>query len=275
MNGRTATRAELRQLAGLARARERRLAGECLVEGATLLGEALAAALAPRVVVIAESLADRHGDLLDRAHAAGATVLWAPAGDLSKEADRDHGPPLLAALPLPPAGLLSDLPAAAPALVAVLCGLQDPGNVGTLLRSARAFGASLCVTLPGTADVWGPKVIRSSAGAVFAMPCLAVDDLESLLGATDLRPVAALPPEPASPVESAGRSPDAPSPEGQSPERPLPERCLLLLGHETRGLSSVSGVPAVTVPQVPGVDSLNVAMAGSILMADWYRALST
>lgn len=265
MNDRTATRAELRQLAGLARARERRLAGECLVEGATLLAEALAAGLRPRVVVVAESLADRHGELLGRAHAAGATVLWAPAADLSKEADRDHGPPLLAALPLPQPGSLSDLPATGPGLVAVLCGLQDPGNVGTLLRSARAFGASLCVTLPGTADVWGPKVIRSSAGAVFAMPCLAVDDLDGLLGATDLRPVAALPPEPTSPA--AG---DVDGKPGQ-----LPERCLLLLGHETRGLSSVSGVPAVTVPQVPGVDSLNVAMAGSILMADWYRARSS
>jgi len=265
LNGRTATRAELRQLAGLARARERRLAGECLVEGATLLTEALAAGLRPRVVAVAESLADRHGELLERAHAAGATVLWAPASDLSKEADRDHGPPLLAALPAPPGGRLSDLPTTGPALVAVLCGLQDPGNVGTLLRSARAFGASLCVSLPGTADVWGPKVIRSSAGAVFAMPCLAVGELDGLLEGTDLQPVAALPPDPAAPALG----------EAERGSGQLPGRCLLLLGHETRGLSSVSGVPVVSVPQVPGVDSLNVAMAGSILMADWYRARSS
>ena len=269
MNGRSATRAELRQIAGLARARERRAAGECLVEGATLLHEALCAGLRPRVVAVSEQLADRHGELLERAHEAGAELLWARADDLARDADRDHGPPLLAAVPLPPAGQLSDLPESGAALVAVLCGLQDPGNVGTLLRSARAFGASLCVTLPGTADVWGPKVIRSSAGAVFAMPCLALEALDGLLGSTDLQPVAALPPEP--PSGSSLATPGA----AHVSEGHLPGRCLLLLGHETRGLSSVSGLPAVTVPQVPGVDSLNVAMAGSILMADWYRARSS
>ncbi|MFT7462820.1 MAG: TrmH family RNA methyltransferase [Pseudohongiellaceae bacterium] len=265
MLSRPATRAELRQLASFARARDRRGAGECLVEGATLLGEALDAGLRPRVVAVSEQLAAEQQELLERAAAAGAEVLLAEAESLARAADRERGPALLAAVDMAEAGNLSDLPTSGAALVAVLCGLQDPGNVGTLLRSARAFGAALCVCLPGTADVWGPKVIRSSAGAVFSLPVLALPSLDELLGASDLTPAAALPPVARGVQGGAAESPGSLLPQ-------LPDRCLLLLGHETRGIQAAGAVSSVTVPQMPGVDSLNVAMAGSILMADWYRA---
>jgi TrmH family RNA methyltransferase len=257
LTDRSATRAELRQLEGLARVRERRAAGECLVEGATLLAEALDAGLAVRVVAVSEELVGRHEPLLLRARDAGAELLLAPEELLARTANREHGLALLAAVRPPAEGRLSDLPATGPVLVPVLCGLQDPGNVGTLLRSSRAFGASLCVTLPGCADIWGPKVIRSSAGAVFSQPALRVDQFQELMAAVDLQPVAAMPPR--ATTASSG-----------SASLSLPERCLLLLGHETRGLEPASAVSEVTVPQAAGVDSLNVAMAGSILMASWY-----
>ncbi len=54
-----------------------------------------------------------------------------------------------------------------PALLVVLAGIQDPGNLGTILRSAEAFGADGVVSLPGTASCWNQKAVRASAGSVF------------------------------------------------------------------------------------------------------------
>jgi TrmH family RNA methyltransferase len=63
-------------------------------------------------------------------------------------------------------------------IVVVLAGLQDPGNLGTILRSAEAFGASGVVSLPGTVSAWNPKAVRASAGSVFRMPLVAVSERE-------------------------------------------------------------------------------------------------
>ncbi len=61
-------------------------------------------------------------------------------------------------------------------LVVVLAGIQDPGNLGTILRSAEAFGATGVVSLPGTVSAWNPKAVRASAGSVFRVPLLAVSE---------------------------------------------------------------------------------------------------
>ena len=66
------------------------------------------------------------------------------------------------------------------ALVVVLAGLQDPGNLGTILRSAEAFGATGIVSLPGTVNAWNPKAVRASAGSVFRVPLLAAGEKQCL-----------------------------------------------------------------------------------------------
>ena len=58
----------------------------------------------------------------------------------------------------------------------VLAGIQDPGNLGTILRSAEAFGATGVVSLPGTVSAWNPKAVRASAGSVFRVPLLAASE---------------------------------------------------------------------------------------------------
>lgn len=63
-------------------------------------------------------------------------------------------------------------------LIAVLAGIQDPGNLGTIIRSAEAFGADGVVALPGTVNPWNPKSIRASAGSVFRMPIVAASVAE-------------------------------------------------------------------------------------------------
>ncbi len=100
--------------------------------------------------------------------------------------------------------------------------------------------------------------MRASAGAALRLPVASADigELAGRAGALQLALVAAAPPRP----------------ERRAPRWAPPARCLLLLGHETRGVPELPGAALAVVPHEPGVESLNVAMAGSILLADWYRA---
>lgn len=254
---RPASKADLLEMGKLQRARERLEAGLCLVEGAVLLGEALAAGRRVRTLLGTDEQLLRHTELVERASAAGARVLASEAERIARVSGRESEPGLLGAVELPPAWG-GDLPRAPePALVLALCGLQDPGNVGTLLRSARAFGASAALLLPGCADPTGPKVLRASAGAAFRLPLLQRVPEEELLpraAALGLRAVAA-------------QAPGALAGDARVVSE-LPRRCLLVLGHETRGVPLA--LDAVSVAHEPDVESLNVAMAGSILMARWY-----
>jgi len=254
-----ATRAQLAGLAGLREAAGRRACGQLLVEGPTLLLEALDAGLLPALVAVEDPPAEGAQPALERARAAGAPLVAASARDAARVSDREHARGLLAAVPQPPPWD-GALPAEGPVLLLALCGLQDPGNVGTLLRSARAFGAAAVLVLPGSADPFGPKVVRASAGAALRVPLATLQAavLPDLARRQRLALLAAAPPRP-----GAGRAP--------APAAP-PARCLLLLGHETRGVPGIEGAQPAVVPHGPGVESLNVAMAGTILLADWYRA---
>jgi RNA methyltransferase, TrmH family len=132
----------------------------------------------------------------------------------------------------------------------VLDGIQDPGNVGAIIRTAAAAGAPAVVTLPGTADPLGAKAIRASAGHVFNV---------RLARATwdDLAGVACV---------GAGVA-----------GRPLKEVDLaaagaLVLGSEARGLSREMDL--VALPMAPGVESLNVAAAAAVLLYELRARIS-
>ena len=135
----------------------------------------------------------------------------------------------------------------------VLDAVQDPGNVGTLIRAAEALGAGGVACLPGTADPWGPKTVRAAAGSSFRWPVFetTVPDLADWCrerGATLLACSAT--------GEPAGRDRASGG-------------VALVLGNEGAGVSSAvldvaDGV--VGIPLLAGMDSLNVAIAGAILM---------
>lgn len=260
MNWPVATHAQVGLLSDLSLARGRREQGCCLIEGEILLDEALAAGLVPKLVAVGPALPESAQQAVRRAAERGASVVSLSERAAARLSDREHAPGLLAAVPLPPCwdGRLS---AAGPVLLLGLCGLQDPGNVGTLLRSALAFGAHAALLLPGTADPFGPKVVRASAGAVLRLPVSEVEpeELGRLAQVQRLQLVAAQPPRAEGAAPVVAKAPG------------LPERCLLLLGHETRGVPTLAGMSSASVPHEPAVESLNTAMAGSILMADWYR----
>ena len=139
----------------------------------------------------------------------------------------------------------------------VLDGVGDPGNVGTLIRSADAVGASDVVLANGGADAWSPKVVRASAGSVFHLPPQSSTGNELV---RDLRsqnvPIVA-----------------AVAHDGEDCFGFLwPPRCALVLGHETRGISEElekAATARVTIPVFGKAESLNVASAGAVLLYAW------
>lgn len=123
----------------------------------------------------------------------------------------------------------------------ILDRLADPGNVGTLLRTARALGWEGVVITPGTADLFNDKALRAAKGATFHLPYMESEELDSFS-----QPLLA---------DLTG------TPLDQYPPAP----CSLILSSEAHGPRSLS-CPRISIPMHPGMESLNVAAAGAILL---------
>src|SRR5581483_4552439 len=150
------------------RARERR--SLALAEGVRLLEEALAAG-AVRGAVISPSLeATSRGRALKAAlERTGAPVEPVSGRELEALADTEHPQGVVAVIE-PRAWSWRDIQPGPGGVVLALAGVQDPGNVGTILRTAWALGAGGVVALKGTAELYNPKVLRGSMGALFPLP---------------------------------------------------------------------------------------------------------
>jgi TrmH family RNA methyltransferase len=145
------------------------------------------------------------------------------------------------------------------ALVVVVAGIQDPGNLGTILRSAEAFGADGVIALPGTVSAWNPKCVRASAGSVFRVPLIATSVPECF---TNLREAGAriltTMVEAAEPVDTVD----------------LTGPVALILGNEGNGVPDVVARQAdekVTIPCPGAVESLNAAVAASVMLYEAAR----
>ena len=150
------------------------------------------------------------------------------------------------------------LPSAIHGSVLVLEDLQDPGNLGTLLRSAEAFGASLVMATPATASPWTPKAMRASAGSVFRTPVqrAPLDELVTTLRAGNIRILAAV---------SSGATASSFAADLQGP-------CAIMIGNEGAGLSPLALALAEEHVRIPcSVESLNAAIAGSVLLYEAMR----
>lgn len=139
----------------------------------------------------------------------------------------------------------------------LLDGLQDPGNMGTILRIADWFGFKALVCKTGTVDVLNPKVLRASMGAIFRVEVLYVDAFEELLAqAADQISVADMD--------------GLPLPDPGYHDRPY-----ILLGNESHGISptirALPGLIRVTIPRIGGAESLNVAVSAGIFAHEWQR----
>jgi RNA methyltransferase, TrmH family len=240
---------ELDRLRRLARRRSDRLAERAFViEGPKAISDALDAA-APVEVLYTDGSASP--DLLERAARAGVPVRTVGPGVLDRVADT-----------VTPQGVIgiaacTDVALAdvqRPTLAVVAVDVQDPGNAGTILRTAEAAGASAVVFAGASVDAFHPKVVRASAGSLFHVQVVnggvPVDVLEQL-GGRGLRRLAT-------------------AAEGGTPldDVDLTVPVALVLGNEGRGLGEEIR-PAVdelvTIPMAGRSESLNVGMAGAVL----------
>lgn len=138
----------------------------------------------------------------------------------------------------------------------ILDNLQDPGNVGTLLRTAAAAGIKQVVCSTGTAAIWSPRVLRAGMGAQFSLSIFEHVDLPILFNQIDL-PIYAT----SSHANSALYSLD------------LKQPCAWLMGNEGQGVSPVLLTQAknIAIPQPGGQESLNVAVAGAVCIFEMVR----
>src|SRR5882757_8020624 len=250
------------------------------VEGVRLVEEALRSGCRIEAVFFSES-GERHHERLssfiDRPEMA-FPVLYTTDRLFEGLADTEH-PQGVAALVHPRETSFDDLvrapaSACAPLLVA-LAGVQDPGNVGTILRTAAAFGATGAATaasgFSGTASPFSPKALRASAGAALHLPILAGASLAILLTQFKVAGIRTL----ASSVHESRQGEQAPLPPW---EVDWCQPVALLVGNEGAGLPEEierSADARIRIPMAGGIESLNAAAAAAVVFYEAARQRNT
>ena len=236
-----------------------RAGGRFLLEGPEGIRAALDAGHVPDSLLATERAAARHAGLVNLARQRGAQVTLVTEPVLTGLAATTTPQGLVAVL----ASVLRPLEALPPAprLVCVLAEVRDPGNAGTVLRAADAFGADAVVTTRGSVDLLSPKAVRAAAGSLFHLPVLAGipwPELRAALVGRGLRLVGA-DPHAAATLDRA----------------PLSQPVALVLGNEAHGLPAEVAADldlAVRVPLAGRAESLNLAAAAAVLLYEATRA---
>jgi RNA methyltransferase, TrmH family len=253
------TTREQRELRDLSRRAIREREGRFVAEGVRLVEDLLASPLRLEWAAVASSLEDseRGRALLSALEARAPVVRRVSDAEFSAHANTETPQGVLAVAATPRwalADLLSEAPE--PAVVLLLDAVQDPGNFGTLVRSAEALGAAGVIMLPGTVDAWNPKSIRAAMGSSFRLPLVACEWREAAdwLRAAGFRILAgAL---------------------GGEPVRGGVGRAALVVGNEGAGVSApvLADVDqTVGIPLRGRAESLNVAAAAAILLYELTR----
>lgn len=243
------------------RVRDGREEGLIFIDGLRLAEEALKSAISVETAFVeAEAQDARLQALVAQMAAQKVPVLTASRSVLDALADtvQSQGIILIAKRPAPDAGDLfrhrADL------LLVGIDRVQDPGNMGTLLRTAEAAGAHGVLVLGGSVDVYSPKVLRSSMGSAFRLPVITEVTHERLV---DLHQKHAL-----HLTAAAGEG------EMDYDRYDWRQPTLLLLGNEGRGVSAQLMQACDTrlrIPMANGVESLNVAAAGAVMLFEASR----
>jgi TrmH family RNA methyltransferase len=246
------------KLLTLARDLRRRRAREkhslFVAEGVRAVEELLRSDLTVRGALVAPQLLDapRGQALRKTLEESGLEVIEVSEKDFRSAAETES-PQGVIAMGEVPKRSLDTLDVAGMCRLIVLDGVQDPGNAGTIVRTAAALGATATIALPGTVDLWNPKVIRSSMGAQFHHPAFHAST-EDLFGF----------------LERQGIELWATDAGGSALEKSgAPQRLAVAVGNEGSGLSPVVRAKAqrtVSLPIAPNVESLNVAVATGIIL---------
>lgn len=247
--------ARLKLVRGLRRGRERQ---SVLLEGARVLDEALDAGLVPDFVLHAPETDAKCARVLARARESGLDCLAIEAKLLSEGSDLDAPSDVVAVAARPDLAareLIADC-AQANGMLLVAAGVQDPGNVGALIRVAAGLGAHGALFLQGGASPWHPRALRGASGTSFRLP---VADGLSLDEFIELTAEHALPIWITAADGGSYRNLDR---AGQA--------CALVLGEEGGGVPSslrAAAAQSVGIPLLRGIESLNVATAAAVLVA--------
>jgi TrmH family RNA methyltransferase len=249
-SGEVATRAEIARLRVLLRDRSARDQQRVYVaEGPRVVAAAFEAGAPVEAVYVEGS-----PRIATVARQAGVPVVALPAGAAGRIGDTRTPQPVFATVTKPRIGIEALTGAS---LVLVGTRLSDPGNLGTLMRSAAAAGATGLGLGPGSVDAYNPKVVRASAGACFAIrtvEAVPVVEILATLGAQGFRRIGA--------AATGGRAPD---------QIDLTGPTAFVLGNEAHGFGAELPVDEVaTIPMRAG-ESLNVAMAGTVLLFEAAR----
>jgi TrmH family RNA methyltransferase len=247
--------ARVKQLRAAFQGHARLSGGLIAIEGDHLLEEALRSGMVLKTVFVSERRE------VPRVIPHGVEVLRLTE-DVFGSVVETQSPQGVAALLVPPVRVLKDvMGGSGAALILIAAGLQDPGNLGTLVRSAEAFGANGVLTTPGTVSAWNQKALRASVGSVFRVPVVGVDASEiKALKQRGVRLVAAVG------ADDYGVT--------AAPEMDFTSACALMIGNEGAGLAAewMDMCDArVTIPCPGPVESLNAAVAGSLLLYEASR----
>lgn len=223
-----------------------------VVEGVRAVEELLRSSLSIEGLLVAPKLTDAPRGLLlaETARTRGVEVVHVGDQEFRGAADTESPQGVIAIAKIP-ARSIERLTAGGPLRILLLDAVQDPGNVGTIVRTAAALGASATIALPGTVDVWNAKVVRSAMGAHFHYPAFHASwqDVSAFLSRTSTTLWGA----------------DA---DGEQ-LTDAPDRLALAVGNEGSGLSETIRAASsriVSVPISPTAESLNVAVATGILL---------
>jgi TrmH family RNA methyltransferase len=231
--------------------------GDCAVEGIKIVEEAIRSGVRITALFVAESARERVNRLLPQLGSHTETLLL--PDDVFRSAVTTEAPQGVAALIRVPQHKLEAMLRVIEPLILIAAGLQDPGNLGTVIRSAEAFAATGLIACEGTVNPYNPKVVRGSAGSLFRLPVLkaaAADTLASLR-------------ERGIRIAATSSHKSVPLPEAD-----LTGPLAIIIGNEG------SGVPrdllkeadqVIRIPHSPKVESLNAGIAASVVLYECAR----
>ena len=236
----------------LKKRRNRRKHQQILLEGERLIADSMSAGFPPALFFFTPEAAQSHARLLQQAADAGAQLLSVEPELFADLSDTITPQGVIAVAPIP------QLPVGEKGLALILDGVRDPGNLGTLLRSAAAADADQVILMPGVTDPWSPKALRAGMGAHFRI---------ALREAKTAEQARAWLPEHAIHFADARGDLRYTHVDWRRPSA-------LILGGETERAGIVDRWPditAIAIPMARGVESLNVAVAGSVILFEAAR----
>ena len=238
---------------------ERRRKRMAVICGSKLCLDALQSGAEFEELFATEAGAEKYKEAFERCSETSRTVSMVSDGVDRKIEGQKSPQGIFAVIRIPDEATKEELMASKRTII--LAGIQDPGNVGTVIRTAAAFGFETAVLGPGCADVWSEKVLRASMGNCMRVRMYPAADLAKTIGELKQSGTA---------VIGAALTDDSVSLENAA----VPEKCAIVIGSEGQGIpSEIVGIldQKVTIPMNPGVESLNAAAAAAIMMWNYRK----